>query len=921
MKNELEVFDFKEEDELPESEAGKFLGKFKNPNKDDSSALKCELLECVTEETNAHLQGIGNVPCVNAGAVDCAPSCNEQMYAPMNIGGEEGNDIRAPQMNSTSCEQSPNLEKDNCGFESCISELASRDLCIKGPLLGETQLYSGNLDPPSNNEPVDVNSDADGSMSEGSSSSPASDIAPNGVPLNGHMSDQWVDESEVDDINMTVVVSPDYVLYRDKFCLGHLVVFSCTGIKIKDSNACGVQGSFTFEKGIDDIIDIKFQWLQRFGSVEVNLRVISNDTVQDDDACGTSGIEELKFSFSDCNWSDKLEKITSLNAKYLALWGVDHDNPVDMDGDNSFRQRHYFPNFDEPFEDVVYPEGDSDAVSISKRDVDLLQPDTFVNDTIIDFYIKYLKNQIQAEEKHRFHFFNSFFFRKLADLDKDPSSISDGKAAFLRVRKWTRKVDIFGKDYIFIPVNFNLHWSLIVICHPGDVASFKVEDLKRSEKVPCILHMDSIKGTHAGLKKLVQSYLCEEWKERHKDTSEDVSSKFLNLRFIPLELPQQENSFDCGLFLLHYLELFLAEAPVSFSPLKLKKLSSFLNVDWFPPGEASLKRSLIQKLISGLLQKRSGVCLDKHQSPRFLENNVNEMCLEFLSEKCSAATAQPGNLSNSQASQGIEITLLGATSVRNLQCVNDSSLVLKELHEPGVAAGSLLAYQSFGEPSSYYHLNGAVSTREHDIETAEEYGYLASGGNGFQQITELTPQVGSISFPSRDFGTEASWNPEICMQGEQDADSSEPSASDDSEDVGIIENGPFVEDGGHSLEGRTDQCRSLSMDIGCFTEGPASVPSEILQSLAVEGPEEADHRNDIRDIPFCHKSPTTSLLEDSNLIDERLPQDSNTIENREVTGDYAQVIDENLQTDKYEQQAAKRLRLTPPEGEELMGSP
>lgn len=34
----------------------------------------------------------------------------------------------------------------------------------------------------------------------------------------------------------------------------------------------------------------------------------------------------------------------------------------------------------------------------------------------------------------------------------------------------------------------------------------------------------------------MNSYLCEEWKERHKDTSEDVSSKFLNLRFIPLEV-------------------------------------------------------------------------------------------------------------------------------------------------------------------------------------------------------------------------------------------------------------------------------------------------------------------------------------------------------------------------------------------------
>ena len=47
-----------------------------------------------------------------------------------------------------------------------------------------------------------------------------------------------------------------------------------------------------------------------------------------------------------------------------------------------------FCSFDEPFEEVVYPKGDPDAVSISKRDVDLLQPETFVNDTIIDFYIQ-----------------------------------------------------------------------------------------------------------------------------------------------------------------------------------------------------------------------------------------------------------------------------------------------------------------------------------------------------------------------------------------------------------------------------------------------------------------------------------------------------------------------------------------------------
>lgn len=94
---------------------------------------------------------------------------------------------------------------------------------------------------------------------------------------------------------------------------------------------------------------------------------------------------------------------------------------------------------------------------------------------------------------------------------------------------------------------------------------------------------------------------------------DDFSSKFLQLRFISLEvasvnyeynkftatfywflylfqLPQQENFYDCGLFLLHYVERFLKEAPINFNPAKITKfsnfvshfpLSSYLNVTWF----------------------------------------------------------------------------------------------------------------------------------------------------------------------------------------------------------------------------------------------------------------------------------------------------------------------------------------------------
>jgi Ulp1 family protease len=44
--------------------------------------------------------------------------------------------------------------------------------------------------------------------------------------------------------------------------------------------------------------------------------------------------------------------------------------------------------FDEAIEAVTYLEGDPDVVIITKRDIGLLEPATFVNNNIIDFYIK-----------------------------------------------------------------------------------------------------------------------------------------------------------------------------------------------------------------------------------------------------------------------------------------------------------------------------------------------------------------------------------------------------------------------------------------------------------------------------------------------------------------------------------------------------
>nr|KAJ0212017.1 hypothetical protein LSAT_V11C400227230 [Lactuca sativa] len=419
----------------------------------------------------------------------------------------------------------------------------------------------------------------------------------------GSPSDHCTDELEMDTEDLAVIFYPDHMVYGDSYCTDCVLTFTSSCIKIEGPGSIldGDDNILKLQWDVQDLVHIKSHWYELMAMVTIH--VLTEDTVQSENVECTSGAE-LKFAIMGTNWFGKQEAITTLNVAYKTLWSSMLELEDTVLGQIKAPFTKYFPNFDQPFEEVIYPKRDVDVVSISKRDVDLLLPDTFFNDTIIDFYVKYLKNKIRPEERQRFHFFNSFFFRKLGDPEKEPLDALEGKKAFQRVRKWTQKVNLFEKDFVFIPVNYNYHWSLIVMCHLGEVAKYKdEEDVTELIKVPCVLHMDPIRGSHTGLKGLMKSYLKEEWKGRQQEASEDISSRFDNLRFISLELPQQPNSFDCGLFLLHYVELFLEQAPINFNPFKITKSVHFLNTDWFPPADASLKRVVIQRLVYDLLQQ------------------------------------------------------------------------------------------------------------------------------------------------------------------------------------------------------------------------------------------------------------------------------------------------------------------------------
>ncbi|KAK7383182.1 hypothetical protein VNO78_28855 [Psophocarpus tetragonolobus] len=246
----------------------------------------------------------------------------------------------------------------------------------------------------------------------------------------------------------------------------------------------------------------------------------------------------------------------------------------------------YFPSRDDP-----------ECVEICYMDTNCLAPEGYLTSTIMNFYIQYLQQQALLTNRSLsdYHFFNTYFYKKLKEAVSYKQS--DREMIFAKFRRWWKGVNIFQKAYVLIPIHEDLHWSLIIICIPD----------KEDESGPIILHLDSL-GLHYSKSVFdnIKSYLIEEknYMDR-EDVSSEVSIADRIWRCLPrriecqiIQVPQQKNEYDCGLFVLYFIERFMEEAP---ERLKKKDLAMF-GKRWFKPEEASNLRMKIRKLLVEKLQ-------------------------------------------------------------------------------------------------------------------------------------------------------------------------------------------------------------------------------------------------------------------------------------------------------------------------------
>ncbi|XP_033171552.1 ubiquitin-like-specific protease 1D [Drosophila mauritiana] len=252
----------------------------------------------------------------------------------------------------------------------------------------------------------------------------------------------------------------------------------------------------------------------------------------------------------------------------------------------------------------TYPPTGTGGLSITIKDFMCLKEGSYLNDIIIDFYLRWLKNNIIPEaQRDRTHIFSSFFYKRLTtDTSANNKKTPVAQRRHERVKKWTRNVNIFEKDFIIIPFNDQAHWILAIICFPYLTSSVVNHDVQTPGedtpiKQPLILIFDSLADSKRNRDMaILRDYLNFEYKAKHPRQRARIFNRD-NMPGLIVEVPQQENLTDCGLYLLQYAEQFFTKPIVNYK-LPITEL-----IDWFDLLTVTKKREDIANLIQKLMNE------------------------------------------------------------------------------------------------------------------------------------------------------------------------------------------------------------------------------------------------------------------------------------------------------------------------------
>uniref|UniRef100_A0A3Q2Z3T8 Sentrin-specific protease 5-like n=1 Tax=Hippocampus comes TaxID=109280 RepID=A0A3Q2Z3T8_HIPCM len=168
--------------------------------------------------------------------------------------------------------------------------------------------------------------------------------------------------------------------------------------------------------------------------------------------------------------------------------------------------------------------------TLSLEDLGTLEDQNWINDQIINTY----GDLIMEATQHSVHFFNSFFHKQL-----------DAKG-YDGVKRWTKKVDLFSKWLLLIPIHLEIHWSLVTVTMATKTINYFDSQGIVFRHTADVSDKLSFHAKHHF--EYIFIWLCINWGS-----------------LTPQGIPQQKNDSDCGVFVLEYCRCLSVKKPLLFS--------------------------------------------------------------------------------------------------------------------------------------------------------------------------------------------------------------------------------------------------------------------------------------------------------------------------------------------------------------------
>ncbi|KAI9366296.1 hypothetical protein BD770DRAFT_1797 [Pilaira anomala] len=199
-----------------------------------------------------------------------------------------------------------------------------------------------------------------------------------------------------------------------------------------------------------------------------------------------------------------------------------------------------------------------ERISLYENDLDCFNENEWLKDNVVDLALAGLRKTY--ERTGQAYLFNSLFFSKLRTV-RDNSNIEKKNYHSVTTR-WFKDDILSNKRFWIIPICDKNHWYLIVIVRP------------RSNK-PALFVLDSMKKESYDSVSLIKEFLKQKYSEEHKGKCKKIAVKIV-------DIPQQPNESDCGLYAIRSATLFLSCKAQKFLDLiEVIYLISFYHVTQF----------------------------------------------------------------------------------------------------------------------------------------------------------------------------------------------------------------------------------------------------------------------------------------------------------------------------------------------------